>query len=385
MTTSDESGGDDMDLAFAADAVTAEDGEEAGASDVSIYLNGTDTYNFTVSVGGTDVAIEDLEYSATAGGLQAFANSVNALLLEGFESGDVTASVANGSVKIENAAGTAIAITGFETDGGSTAGVHTSSPADGEDAMEVLDGRTFASSAGTNGAGAAVETEVSMSFESDLDGDDGGDRYEFTISDGRATAFVDFRFNSTDATSNTLFAAEVNTQIERAGLEGVITASAENGVLLLTNILGGEVKVADYKSEADGISEIQSGGETQQGFAKWLDDGDGDAANGKSIAGIDISNLTSATDAVAIIDAALEDIAVQRADLGAISNRLDHTISNLGNIVVNTEAAQSRIEDADFAAETGNLTKAQILSQAATAMLAQANASKQSVLSLLQG
>jgi len=71
--------------------------------------------------------------------------------------------------------------------------------------------------------------------------------------------------------------------------------------------------------------------------------------------------------------------------LGAVSNRLDHTISNLGNIVINTEASQSRIEDADFAKVTGDLTKSQIMSQAATAMLAQANASKQGVLSLLQG
>ena len=89
--------------------------------------------------------------------------------------------------------------------------------------------------------------------------------------------------------------------------------------------------------------------------------------------------------AVQAIDRALENINSQRSELGAISNRLDHTINNLGNVVVNTEASQSRIEDADFATETSNLTKAQILSQAATAMLAQANASKQSVLSLLQG
>ena len=74
-----------------------------------------------------------------------------------------------------------------------------------------------------------------------------------------------------------------------------------------------------------------------------------------------------------------------RAELGAISNRLDFAMANLTNTKVNMEASQSRIQDADFAVETSNLTKAQILSQAATAMLAQANASKQSVLSLLQG
>ena len=66
----------------------------------------------------------------------------------------------------------------------------------------------------------------------------------------------------------------------------------------------------------------------------------------------------------------------QRAELGSVSNRLDHTITNLSNVNVNLQASRSRIEDADFAAETCNLTKNQILSQAATAMLAQANASK---------
>jgi len=98
-----------------------------------------------------------------------------------------------------------------------------------------------------------------------------------------------------------------------------------------------------------------------------------------------IRTAALAETAITSIDGAIEMISSRRADLGAISNRLDHTINNLSNIKVNTESSQSRIQDADFAAETSNLTKAQILSQAATAMLAQANASKQSVLSLLQG
>ena len=70
--------------------------------------------------------------------------------------------------------------------------------------------------------------------------------------------------------------------------------------------------------------------------------------------------------------------------LGALENRLDYTINNLSNISTNTSAAKSRILDADFATETANLTKNQILAQAATSMLAQANQSKQSILALLQ-
>ena len=73
-----------------------------------------------------------------------------------------------------------------------------------------------------------------------------------------------------------------------------------------------------------------------------------------------------------------------RFQLGAVSNRLSHTVNNLTNISANLSAARGGIEDADFALETTQLAKLQILNQAATAMLAQANASKQNILSLLQ-
>ena len=116
--------------------------------------------------------------------------------------------------------------------------------------------------------------------------------------------------------------------------------------------------------------------------------GDTDAAKSSSlskVSTIDISTRAGAEAALSVLDTAMEMVADSRGVLGAVSNRIDSTVSNLTNIVTNTEASRSRIQDADFAAETSNLTKAQILSQAATAMLAQANASKQSVLSLLQG
>ena len=94
---------------------------------------------------------------------------------------------------------------------------------------------------------------------------------------------------------------------------------------------------------------------------------------------------TSRTSAVATIDLAIKTVNDQRSELGAVSNRLNHTVNNLTNISSNLSAAKGGIEDADFALETTNLAKNQILQQASTAMLAQANASKQNVLSLLQG
>jgi flagellin len=94
---------------------------------------------------------------------------------------------------------------------------------------------------------------------------------------------------------------------------------------------------------------------------------------------------TAALEAVAAIDAAMSRVNDQRSKLGAISNRLNHTVNNLTNISSNLSAAKGGIEDADFALETTKLAKNQILLQASTAMLAQANASKQNVVSLLQG
>jgi flagellin len=102
------------------------------------------------------------------------------------------------------------------------------------------------------------------------------------------------------------------------------------------------------------------------------------------ISQISISTQDGANSALASIDAALETVLNERSMLGALENRLDHTINNLSNISTNTSAAKGRIMDADFAQETANLTKNQILSQAATSMLAQANQSKQSILALLQ-
>jgi flagellin len=100
---------------------------------------------------------------------------------------------------------------------------------------------------------------------------------------------------------------------------------------------------------------------------------------------ISVASGTDARTGITALDAAIKEVNVQRSTLGAVSNRLNHTVNNLTNISSNLSAAKGGIEDADFALETTNLAKNQILQQASTAMLAQANASKQNVLSLLQG
>jgi flagellin len=129
---------------------------------------------------------------------------------------------------------------------------------------------------------------------------------------------------------------------------------------------------------------------TQTALADFIDNGDfgvGAIANQPSgpAQDMDVKTLAKALETIVAIDGAIKTVNIQRSDLGAVSNRLSHTINNLTNISTNLSAAQGGIEDADFAHETTMLAKNQILQQASTAMLAQANASKQNVLSLLQG
>lgn len=109
------------------------------------------------------------------------------------------------------------------------------------------------------------------------------------------------------------------------------------------------------------------------------------ATGGSAVSGLSVATSSGAVDALATLDNAINSVNKIRGDLGAIQNRLDYTINNLSSISNATEGARGRIIDADYAKETSALTKQQILSQAATSMLAQANQSKQSVLALLQG
>jgi flagellin len=100
---------------------------------------------------------------------------------------------------------------------------------------------------------------------------------------------------------------------------------------------------------------------------------------------VKISTESGASDAISIIDSALDKVAQMRSDLGAIENRMDHTISNLMNIAEKTADSRSRLEDADFALESARLAKNQVLQQAGTSMLSQANQMNQLVMELLRG
>jgi flagellin len=108
------------------------------------------------------------------------------------------------------------------------------------------------------------------------------------------------------------------------------------------------------------------------------------ASGGLGVSGVSIDTSSGATSALDTIDTAIATVDTFRADLGAKINRFTYAIDNMSNISMNTSAARSRIQDADYAAATTELARSQIIQQAATAMLAQANQQPQSVLSLLQ-
>ena len=126
---------------------------------------------------------------------------------------------------------------------------------------------------------------------------------------------------------------------------------------------------------------------TAGGPGEFLDvtagaDTGGTVANAKT--DVAFTDNATAQTAISNIDTAMTDLLDKRADLGALQSQLESTVRNLANVAENTAAAAGRIMDTDYAAETANLTKAQILQQAATSILAQANAQPQSVLALLQ-
>ncbi|WP_293264080.1 flagellin [Neptunomonas sp.] len=169
---------------------------------------------------------------------------------------------------------------------------------------------------------------------------------------------------------------------ETAGVE--LTSGSADTVTALTaatNIDGG-IKLESESGNPISVLHADAGAETASGLTDSNATAEG--SFGASISQLDISTAAGAQKAIGIIDNALETINSTRGDLGAISNRLDFTVSNLSNVSENVSSARSRIMDADFAAESANLSRAQVLQQAGSAMLAQANAAPQQVLSLLQ-
>lgn len=181
----------------------------------------------------------------------------------------------------------------------------------------------------------------------------------------------DINFHETDATANTAFGG--GAQIRGADLGNGAGPGA--GVAWGADVtVGGRV---EFSSDS-GFSITSNGAGAVTGAVTV-------GSSLSSVSNIDVSTVSGANDALLTIDAALNSVNSNRASLGAIQNRFASTISNLQTTTENLSASRSRIQDTDFAAETALLTRGQILQQAGTAILAQANSLPNGVLSLLRG
>ena len=171
----------------------------------------------------------------------------------------------------------------------------------------------------------------------------------------------------------------INNSADRLALQKEVSAlKTEISRIATTTQFGGVVLLNGSYS-----SKFLVGANANQNVSVNLSRAGGFGASGLSIGSLSIATIANASAALASVDSAIKAIDGKRADLGALQNRFQSTIRNLSNIVENVSSARSRIRDTDFAKETAELTRAQILQQASTTILSQANQRPQSALSLL--
>ncbi|ELC3159861.1 flagellin, partial [Vibrio harveyi] len=166
-----------------------------------------------------------------------------------------------------------------------------------------------------------------------------------------------------------------------------ISAKAGDDIEELATYINGQTDLVKASVDQDGKLQVFAGNNKVEGEVEFSGGLSGELglSDGKKVTvdTIDVTSVGGAQESVAIIDAALKYVDSHRAELGAFQNRFNHAISNLDNINENVNASKSRIKDTDFAKETTQMTKSQILSQASSSILAQAKQAPNSALSLL--
>lgn len=267
---------------------------------------------------------------------------------------------------------------------------------------------TIASNINAESADTGVTASARTKVE--LSGLSAGGQTGFKLNDISVSA------NISDTGDLTALADAVNAKSSETGVK----ASVDGDKLTLTDEDGGNIAIEDFTGSADGVTIAARGMDMDDGYAGLavpltsgaaandsatvtgairLDSGNSfsaeagtnatinlataDFATLNKVSEIDLSTQSGAQSAISILDGAIGMIDSQRSDLGAMQNRLNSTINNLANTRENAAAGMSRIKDVDFAQETVNLTKQQILQQAGTSILAQAKQIPQAALSLL--
>ena len=346
-----------------AGAASTTNGVQATASQMALSFSESDNYSFTLTNatgGGTttiSAAVNGADYSALVSAVNSNTTATG-----------IAARVDGNKVLLEKASGAGFTLANMSSTG---SGKMTAANAAGQGSSAVLDDTAAITGATTAAAGRATATTMELTNSGDET------KVGFTISDGTTNAVV--RPGAWTVTGGADILAEVNRALTTAGSS--ITASYAAGKLSLSNATGGKIEVNNYSS--DGTTTLTATPASGQGVGKVLDDSSLGGLQA-SVSAVAITTQAGSSNAIATIDRALENINSQRANLGAFQNRLNYTVNNLSNIVTNTSQSRSRILDTDYATETTNMAKSQIIQQAATAMLAQANQSAQSVLALLK-
>ncbi len=373
------------------------------ANNGALVLSNDNGKSIDISAGGSEVGIVNGNYN----GFLALSSADQSEITLGLGSASTASAtqlqqfgfnLAEGSSKITGGEVTGTAITGadgIQINGVDLGEVTGTSAADKAFAINAISDQT--------GVTASATTEI---------------QYEALISALAAETAFTINGLTLDLSAATIVSLDdVVSTINSSGIQGVVaTADNTTGRLILTSQSGGDISIFTATGDVfndtsgtivntNGATQLTRGAITLTGeggkdvvvtsnanseaakdtaLAKLglIDFGGSSAAIGT---GLSVLTVANAENTMNRIDAALQKVSESRAQLGAVQNRLASTISNLENVSQNLSASKSRIVDADFAAETSKLSKAQILQQAGTAMLSQANASTQNVLSLLQG
>ena len=272
---------------------------------------------------------------------------------------------------------------------------------------------SFASNAGANTIAAAINTAASSvgvtataTNSATLSGLSAAGTISFSLNGSAISAVVD---NPTDLTA---VAAAINGASGSTGITATFTSTSSKNSLTLSTTDGRNIELTDFaNTSVAGTQTISFDGSTlsegatdsatktgtislssSKGTISYANAAANDvfgsaAATGtfSSLASISLASASGAQSAISVVDAALASVNSTRADLGAVQNRFTSVIANLQTSSENMSASRSRIMDADFAQETATLTRGQILQQAGTAMLAQANSLPNGVLALLRG
>ena len=387
-------------LAIDTDGFVTITSDKTGAgSSITILANNTGAATFTNLAGIQDYAKSSVAVDtvSTPDGLDSGDLLLNGVAVESAKASDDTASnsIALSSSKQASGIATAAAINRVSDQTGIQATVNATSlsggtqvataPSDTNQQGSIVINGVETSTITTNGANggaddraAAISAINAISGQTGVTAIDDGKGITLEAADGRNLSVV--INNSAKAAEDSggsilaLTGAAIGLNVAEADISGGATFAVTAQTAYSTVTLDGP-GVINVQAGANGAAALEEIGFRVGEY--------GSTVAGTRLSDLDITTIAGAALAIKALDNAIGSVASQRADLGAIQNRLDSTVNNLSLTSINLQAANSRIQDADFAAETAELSKSQVLQQAGISILAQANALPQQVLSLL--